>query len=423
MLGSFFPADRLESYRTSPYKSRIDQVGQRLVAQRYHPEVTAQHLREWLRVTRYLQEQELGLPLDLHAPVVAQYVARRVIGLSASRTRFVWASVRIFLEADERGHCRRRVGGMPPPVPSWFVSALGPYTTFLHVHRGLAAQTVSKRAWQLTHFATSVAHDGVTQLAAIAPRHIQDFLVQLRAQAVATRLTYATTLRSFFRWAAVAGQLPRDLSAAVAAPRQFKQRGLRDGLTDTEVTRILAGVDRSSAIGRRDYAVLLLAARYGLRPCDLRPCDLRQLRLDAVQWREGVLSITQAKTGRVLTLPLLPDVADALIAYLRAGRPATSSRYVFVRHKAPFEPFVAANNLASIMRQALRRVGLDQRSGRRGLYLFRHTLASRLLAAGCSLKRIGDLLGHASTEATMEYASVDLTALRRVTISEAGVRA
>ena len=150
--------------------------------------------------------------------------------------------------------------------------------------------------------------------------------------------------------------------------------------------------------------------------------DLRQLRLDAVDWREHVLSITQAKTGRVLTLPLLPDVADALSTYLRTARPATSSRYVFVRHKAPFEPFVAANNLATIMRQALQRVGLDQREGRRGLYLLRHTLASRMLASGSPLKRIGDVLGHASTDTTMEYASVDLTALRRVVISEADVR-
>ena len=101
MLSSFFPADRLESYRTSPYKDRIDQIGQRLVEQRYHPEVTAQHLREWLRVTRYLQAQELRLPLALDAPEVGQYVTDRVIGLSASRTRFVWAAVRIFLDADE----------------------------------------------------------------------------------------------------------------------------------------------------------------------------------------------------------------------------------------------------------------------------------------------------------------------------------
>ena len=417
MLSSFFPADRLESYRTSPYKDRIDRIGRRLVEQRYHHEVTAQHLREWLRVTRYLQEQELRLPLALKAPEVEQYVADRVVGLSASRTRFVWAAVRIFLDADEHGYCRRRIGRVPQPVPSWFRSALGEYTEFLCSHRGLAARTVGKRVWQLTRFAACLEQDGVIRLAGIAPRHIHDFLVHLRTQAVATRLTYVTTLRSFFRWAVMAGSLARDLSVAVPPPRQFKQRGLRDALTEREVIRLLNGVDRSSPIGRRDYAVLLLAARYGLRPC-----DLRQLRLDAVDWREHVLSLTQAKTGRILTLPLLPDVADALISYLRHGRPATASRYVFVRHKAPFEPFVDANNLATIMRQALQHVGLDQREGRRGLYLLRHTLACRMLASGSPLKRIGDVLGHASTDATMEYASVDLTALRRVAITEAEVR-
>ena len=332
----------------------------------------------------------------------------------------------------ERASCGRRFGSSWTPTSTdTVVAAAGrcrsrchrglgrlwvKYTTFQRAHRGLAPRTVSRRVWQLTCFAACLEQDGVTRLGALAPRHIHDFLIRLRTQAVATRLTYVTTLRSFFRWAAMAGSLPRDLSAAVAPPRQFKQRGLQDALTEHEVTRLLNGVDRSSAIGRRDFAVLLLAARYGLRPC-----DLRQLHLDAVDWRERAVSITQAKTGRVLTLPLLPDVADALIAYLRNGRPATRSRCVFVRHKAPFEPFVAANNLATIMRQALQRVGLDQREGRRGLYLLRHTLASRMLASGSPLKRIGDVLGHASTDTTMEYAAVDLTALRRVTITEAEV--
>ena len=246
MLSSFFPADRLESYRTSPYKDRIDRIGQRLVEQRYHPEVTAQHLREWLRVARYLQAQEFRLPLALDAPEVAQYVTDRVIGLSASRTRFVWAAVRIFLDADEHGNCRRRIGQVPRPAPSWSGSAVVEYTTFLRSHRGLAPPTVGKRVWQLTRFAAYLEQDGVTRLAAITPRHIHDFLIRLRTQAVATRLTYVTTLRSFFRWAAMTGSLPRDLSAAVPPPRQFKQRGLRDALTEREVTRLLHGVDRSS---------------------------------------------------------------------------------------------------------------------------------------------------------------------------------
>jgi integrase/recombinase XerD len=124
-----------------------------------------------------------------------------------------------------------------------------------------------------------------------------------------------------------------------------------------------------------------------------------------------------------LTLPLLPDVADALVAYLRDGRPATALRHVFVRHRAPFEPFVPDNNLATIMRGALQRAGLEARAGRRALYLLRHTLACRLLSAGCALKTIGDVLGHGSTETTREYATVDLRMLRAVAVSEAEVGA
>lgn len=419
MLSKFVPADRVESYRACPHKSRIDLIGQRLVEQRYLPVVIAQHMREWLRFTTYLQPRGLALPPDSHDAAVKAYIAQRVRALhSASRTRFVRASLRIFLEADEEGHFRRRVGGDLRPVPSWLAAVLEQYVTFIGVHRGLAHRTVVGRLRRLVRFAEFLERTGVSGLAAIMPLHVQQFLIELRAYALGYRMTYASTLRSFFGWAYATGLVPTDLRLAVTAPRRFKQGGIRDVLSEGEVARILSAVDRSTVIGRRDYAVLILSARYGLRPC-----DIRQLQLEAINWRDGVLSFKQVKTGRLLTLPLLPDVAAALIAYLRDGRPATTSRYVFVRHRAPFESFVAANNLSSIVRLALRRVGLGQRSGRRGLYLFRHTLASRMLAAKCQIKLIADVLGHKSTETTMEYASIDLAALRCVTISEEEVLA
>lgn len=124
------------------------------------------------------------------------------------------------------------------------------------------------------------------------------------------------------------------------------------------------------------------------------------------------------KTGRLLALPLLPEVADALIAYLCDGRPTSTDRTIFLRHRAPFRTIGAENNLMAIMRTALRRAGLADRSGRRGLYLLRHTLATRLLSAGNPLKAIADVLGHASSETTYGYTRVDLIALRGVAISE-----
>ena len=189
-------------------------------------------------------------------------------------------------------------------------------------------------------------------------------------------------------------------------------------LSQADVDLILTSVDRSTPLGRRDYAILLLAARYGLRPC-----DIRQLTLDEIDWRGARIDIQQVKTDRPLALPLLPDVAEALSAYLHDGRPASTNRTIFLRHRAPFEPFVVQNNLAAIMRAALRRAGLGDRTGRRGLYLFRHTLATRLLAFGRPLKAIADLLGHASTQTTYGYTRVDLVGLRGVAISEAEVAA
>jgi len=188
---------------------------------------------------------------------------------------------------------------------------------------------------------------------------------------------------------------------------------LPDVLSEDEMNRILGAVDRSTPLGRRDYAILLLAARYGLRPC-----DIRRLTLDEIDWRGARIDLRQLKTGRLLTLPLLPDVADALSVYLRDGRPCSSDRTVFLRHRAPFEPFAVQNNLMAIMRQALQRAGLASRTGRRGLYLMRHTLATRLLACGRQIKTIADVLGHASTDTTYGYLRVDLVGLRAVAILE-----
>jgi integrase len=184
-------------------------------------------------------------------------------------------------------------------------------------------------------------------------------------------------------------------------------------LNQAEVDHILAATDRSTPLGRRDYAILLLAARYGLRPS-----DIRRLKLDEIDWRSARIDLRQLKTGRPLALPLLPDVADAITAYLRDGRPASPTRTVFLRHRAPFEPFAAQNNLMAIMRQAMRRADLAARTGRRGLYLFRHTLATSLLSSGRQIKTIADVLGHASTDTTYGYTRVDLASLRAVAISE-----
>jgi len=279
------------------------------------------------------------------------------------------------------------------------------------MHRGLAQKTIRKYIQKLSAFAQYLEGAGVKQLGGITPQHVREFYEN--AKRGVPRRSYGSALRVFFRRAAAEGWLSNSLGDAIPRPRQYRFVNLPDVLSQSDVDRIPAAVDRSTPLGRRDYAILLLAARYGLRPS-----DIRQLTLDDIGWRGARIDIRQMKTGRPLALPLLPDVADALSAYLRDGRPVSANRTIFLRHLAPFEPFAAENNLMAIMRAALRRAGLSERKGRRGVYLFRHTLATGLLASGRSLKVIADVLGHASTQTTYGYTRVDMVGLRGVAISE-----
>ncbi len=408
MFSDWFSGDECAQYRTSPHKKRMDHVGSSLLDLRYANEVVRQHLHEWLRFSRYLEERGVPLPTT-DTDAVRQYVARRTSKTSSSRSRVLRASVRIFLDTDERGHFRRRVGS-PPTTPVWFAPILTTYLLFVQTHRGLAAKTARKYTQKLLAFARYLEGAGVTELDRITPLHVREFYEN--ASNKAPRRSYGSTLRVFFRWAAGQGCLSSSLVDAVPRPRQYRYVNLPDVLGQTEVDRVLAAVDRSTPLGRRDYAVLVLAARYGLRPC-----DIRQLTLDEIYWSEGRIDLRQVKTGRPLVLPLLPEVAGALSAYLLDGRPVSTSRTIFLRHCAPFEPFAAENNLATIMRDALRRVGLADRPGRHGLYLFRHTLATQMLAAGQPLKAIADVLGHASTQTTYGYTRVEVDGLRSVAIS------
>lgn len=399
-------------YDESLHKDRIDGVGSQLVAWKYCELVVRDYLVEWLRFARDFEERCVALPTGYRSPEVEEYFQRRLPAGGASRLRAIRSSIRLFLESDSADRFTRRVRNPPPQRNALFLIWARPYIEFHRLHGGLAQGTLGIRSHQLGVFTEFLAEAGVSSLGnELTGRLVQDFFCGLGRLRPATRLGYASTVRQLLRWAYLDGRLPSDLSGAVMTARRYRHAGLPNVLSEREVEDLLGSVDRSKAVGRRDLAVLLLAARYGMRPS-----DIRQLKLENVDWRGASIAIRQQKTGRELVLPLLPDVAEALIAYLREGRPATDSRFVFVRHRAPFEPFLPTNSLTSTMRGAFSRSGLQGRAGRRGICLFRHCLATRLLAVGVPFKTIGDLLGHATTDSTLGYAKVDLPALRSVAL-------
>jgi integrase/recombinase XerD len=398
-------------YLRSLHKDRIDHVGQALIVKGYCYAVVQNHLLEWIRLSRYLSEQNLALPSSISSDIIEEYLGRRFPQGSAVRRRGIRAALRIFLETDAAGEFARRTKPRKPS-PSFLYQQWGPpYFHYMRHYRNLTEGTLRHRQTFLKRFTGFLERSGVRCATDLSCRIILDSFSDLQGWGRQMRLGYASALRSFLRWGYSEGIFPQDLSSAVISVRTYRDAKLPEVLSAEEVEKLLATVDRKPALGKRNYAILLLAARYGLRPC-----DIRGLCFEDIHWREGFISLTQSKTGNQLILPLLEDVAAAVIEYLREGRPSTHSRKIFVRHLAPYEPFAEDNNLAQVMQKSLAQAEMTH-GNLRGLSLLRHSLATRLLREGKRMHAISDILGHQDMGSTFIYTKIDLAELRAVAIS------
>ena len=184
------------------------------------------------------------------------------------------------------------------------------------------------------------------------------------------------------------------------------------GIAPDQVRQLLRQLDRSTAVGRRDYAILLLLARLGLRAS-----EVVTLELEDIDWKAARLSV-HGKSGRRSQLPLPQEVGEAIVAYLRRGRPRSDCRRVFLRAKAPVRGLLGPSAISTVVRHALMRTGIDAPT--RGAHQFRHGLATEMLRRGASLGEIGELLGHRSPETTKIYTKVDIDALRTLALSWPG---
>ena len=241
---------------------------------------------------------------------------------------------------------------------------------------------------------------------------LSDFVSSRNHLEPKTVLGIVSYVRSFLRFLTMRGILRKDLSAELPKIR-VPSDGMIPSVWDQElIVRLLGAVDRSSAKGKRDYAILLLACRLGLRAG-----DIRALKLDNLRWAESTIEITQAKTGTPLTLPLTSEVGEALIDYLKSGRPQVAYREVFLKLNPPFNAFGDNDNLHHIIKYWRQLAGITFRSPQKqGLHSLRHTLATRLLEKGTPLPTIAEILGHTSLESTRIYAKADVEALRGVAL-------
>ena len=283
------------------------------------------------------------------------------------------------------------------------------YEYYLRETRGLAKATIVNYAPFIRSFLKDCFDDGAVMLSHLCAGDVVRFVQRQAARLHQKRAKLLTcALRSFLRYVRYHGKTKPDLAAAVPIVANWSMPSIPRAINEDQVRHLLTSIDRRTAIGRRDYAILLLLARLGLRSG-----EVASLELGDIDWKAGQLSV-RGKTGQRSELPLTAEVGKVIAAYLRCGRPHSTSRRVFLRAKAPVRGFRGASGVGSIVRHRLQRAGIDAPT--LGAHQFRHGLASSLLRHGASLGEIGELLGHHNPETTKIYIKVDLDALRTLAL-------
>jgi integrase len=262
---------------------------------------------------------------------------------------------------------------------------------------GCAASTVRAYGTVAGEFLAFTGRRG--GLAGLDARVIGAFVATLAGYQAKTVEHKLCALRSFLRLAAGDGLIDGEVLVAVPAAKSTKQARIPSVWDPADVAKILQAIDRGNPCGKRDYAIILLITRLGLRGI-----DLKRLRFADLDWPGNRLSVVQAKTGHRVQLPLLKDVGWAIIDYIRHGRPRSDCPQVFLRHTAPIGPFSDQDHLHQILVKHARAAYVPVGEKRRhGMHSLRHTLATRLMEDGTPVEQIADILGHQTVTATGAY--------------------
>jgi len=287
------------------------------------------------------------------------------------------------------------------------------YAQWLDAERGLATESIDGLVGEARRFlAWYGGRRSTNSLSAIAVADI-DAYQQERASSLrrVSRKAVAQQLRCFLGFAHATGRTERDLASSVTSPMLYALESIPSCLRVQEIRGVVDATRKDhSPKGLRDYAILLLLSTYGLRAG-----EITRLKLDDINWRADRICVRHTKTAAQSLLPLLPAVGDALLAYLRRGRPQTDAREIFIRTVAPYGGLASGSSLYTTVRGRLDAANVHP-VGKRGPHAFRHARAVSLLRAGVSQKVIGDVLGHRSAASTTTYLKLATEDLRDVAL-------
>ena len=396
--------EKLGRFQTGPLGTQMPAYAGLLHQRGYTYEAGWAKIRQLRDISRWMERRKIAVEM-FSEQLVGRYLQER----ERIRTRPCGERAAFTLMIQHLRQAQIISFGPSAAKSSPSEATIQDYRQYLLFERSLGEATVKGYTFIVRGFLSSRFPDGKYEPNKLIAADIIRFVQQATTKMGRRACQHITTaLRSFLRFLLMKGHLEINLANAVPKVAGWRLSELPRYLESAQVEKILQGCDRRTGVGKRNYAILLLLARLGLRAS-----EVVKLTLDDINWSAGEVCI-RGKGSRIDRLPLLQDVGAAIADYLQKARPRCSSRCVFVYARAPYEGFAASppNGISCLVRRALKRAKLNP--PHKGAHILRHSLATRMLNNGASLSQIGRVLRHKNIQTTEIYAKVDLIALRKL---------
>lgn len=288
---------------------------------------------------------------------------------------------------------------------------LSSFLEYRRIDARLTSATIEKHKGYLGKFLDYCNRKGITALSNVDFAVILHFLSEPQSIGGRQQGGVVSTLRAFFKYAFERGLLKLDYSGAIPSYKSVRQPQLPSTYTESEIAQLLSSIERSSLVGKRNYAMILIAIRLGFRAS-----DIARLKFENLHWGTSTIQIKQYKTGQDLVVPLLPDVGNAIIDYLKYARVESLEPYIFLKERPPYGPMLNGGIVSDTVIAAFAKSGINIKGRKSGSHALRHSLVARMLEESTVLPVISEVLGHTSSESTRYYLRIDFTAMKRCTL-------
>lgn len=386
------------------YEEITSKVSNYLKEEFSYKHVTLRHYRSrWLPVKEYMEKHGIKfINPAVCKDILIEFYNGRTHEELTEKEKYIEKSVSVLTEYMATGSVQRK------RKVRYLDGSIGHLMKDFLAHKRshrLREITLDKIESHMSNLNFWLSTNGICSINDIKHHHIITFIKSLDPHKKALIHDTLMDLRGFFRFLYEKGIIPTNLSTFIPKDNYHNQNKLPAYYTEAEIEKLLKSIDRGNIVGKRDYAIIVLAAYLGLRAS-----DIARLRFENLHWDQNTIILRQYKTGKNITLPLLPVVGNALLDYIQYGRPTSDGQYIFLLVVSPFLP-IRAQNIAGMINRRFSYAGFKSTNRRRGGHALRNSLVKELLNNKQSLPVISEVLGHKNTNSTRHYIRIDTESL------------